>query len=87
MVSLMVVALTNKVSLNNSELKALKIYMRIVSKEDYEMVASKIICCLMRYHIYLKSGSRFNNPQKARRALKKLIYWTKKFRYARRKVM
>jgi potassium intermediate/small conductance calcium-activated channel subfamily N protein 2 len=51
MVSLMVVALTNKVSLSNSELKALNIYRRIVSKEEYEHAASKIVCNLMRYHI------------------------------------
>lgn len=84
MVSLMVVALTNKISLSVPETKGLQVYMRLTTFASYKEVAVKVIQNLMRYHIYNKANSRFQNVHKARRALKKLLSVTKDLREARR---
>lgn len=85
MVSLMVVALTNKISLSVPETKGLQIYMRLATFASYRDVAVRVIQNLMRYHIYNKANSKLCNPHKARRALKKLQSVAKELREARAK--
>ena len=72
MVSLMVVALTNKISLSVPEAKGLQIYMRLKTYENYRDVAVRVIQNLMKYDIHNKAGSRLQSVSKAKRALKKL---------------
>ena len=84
MLSLMVVALTNKVSLSNSETKALNLYMRLESKRKLEVAAAKIIVNLFKYHISNKNGSSYGSKSQATRAMHKIAHWVEIFKKMKR---
>jgi hypothetical protein len=82
----MVVALTSKVGMSNSQIKALNLYMILTSKEKYQDIASKMICNLMLYRIHKNKKSRLYNISKAHRFLDKIVDLTKEFRQAKKQV-